>query len=244
VTLLNFSTARISREAAKNAKETIFDFAASRLRVRQNRELLNFALLNHPLAPSQRPPGRSTQSRSTFSPVPTKRTGTPSSLLDAEDWPRPCWCRPAWSGSMPVTPALSWKALACAMAFCPVEASSTSSVFVRGAVHLLARHRVCTFSSSFIRLYFVCKRPAVSTSSRVRLAALLAGADRVEDHRARVGARLVGDHLDVGALAPHFQLVDSGRAEGVGRAQHAPCSPRLLDSRPPSCRCWSSCPTR
>ena len=27
--------------AAKNAKETIFNFAASRLRVRQNRELLN-----------------------------------------------------------------------------------------------------------------------------------------------------------------------------------------------------------
>ena len=37
-----FSTSRILREAPKNAKETILTFAASRLRVRQNRELLQF----------------------------------------------------------------------------------------------------------------------------------------------------------------------------------------------------------
>jgi len=38
----NSSTSRISREAAKNAQETIFNFAPSRLRVRQDRELLSF----------------------------------------------------------------------------------------------------------------------------------------------------------------------------------------------------------
>jgi hypothetical protein len=51
------STSRISREAAKNAKETISNFAASRLRVRQNRELLNpYSLLSNLCQKANTPP--------------------------------------------------------------------------------------------------------------------------------------------------------------------------------------------
>ena len=38
----------------------------------------------------------------------------------------------------------------------------------------------------------------------------LAGADRVVDHRSRVGTRLVGDDRYVGPLSPNLELVDGG----------------------------------
>ena len=47
----------------------------------------------------------------------------------------------------------------------------------------------------------------------------LGGLQRVEDHRARIGAGRLLDHVGGSARAPYLQLLDGGGAEGVGRAQ-------------------------
>jgi hypothetical protein len=57
------------------------------------------------------------------------------------------------------------KCLAWEMAFCPVEASSTNSTSWGARWTCLAATRPI-FSNSFIKLYFVCRRPAVSTINR------------------------------------------------------------------------------
>ena len=45
------------------------------------------------------------------------------------------------------------------------------------------------------------------------------GLQRVEEHGAGIAARALADHVGLGALAPDFQLLDGGGAEGVGGAQ-------------------------
>ena len=61
-------------------------------------------------------------------------------------------------------------------------------------------------------------------------AAALGALDGVVAHAGRIAAALAGDHLDVRALRPHFQLLDGRRAERVGAAEddRATCVGRLL----------------
>ena len=47
------------------------------------------------------------------------------------------------------------------------------------------------------------------------------GLQGIEEHGRRISSRFRLDHFGAGALAPNFQLLDGGGAEGVGRAhQH------------------------
>src|SRR5215475_14423379 len=98
---------------------------------------------------------------SIFSPTPTKRIGILSSFAMAVTTP-PFAVPSSFVRTRPVTPALFVNSLACVRPFCPVVASSTSrtSCGAPGTSRLAMRF---IFSSSAIRLCFVCSRPAVST---------------------------------------------------------------------------------
>src|SRR6476660_4365469 len=95
----------------------------------------------------------------------------------------------------PLTPTAAENCCACASAFWPWLASSTSSTScgALGSTRWITRR---TFFSSSIRCDWLCRRPAVSASS-------------TSQPRAR-------------ALRPHLELLDGGGAEGVaGGQQHA-----------------------
>ena len=98
------------------------------------------------------------------SPTPTKRTGRPSSCLMATVIP-PFAVPSSFVRTTPVSPADSPNTRACAMAFCPVVASSTrsTSVCTPGSSRAITRR---IFSSSLIRFFLLCKRPAVSHRSK------------------------------------------------------------------------------
>ena len=92
----------------------------------------------------------------------------------------------------------------------------TSTVYTGSFERL--RTTFTTFASSRMRSAEVCRRPAVSMSTRSAPSAS-ARSMRVVAHACRVGAALARDHLHVGAARPHLQLLDGGGAERVGAAQ-------------------------
>src|SRR6185312_2708344 len=98
---------------------------------------------------------------STFSPTPIKRIGSANSRAIATITP-PFAVPSSLVRTMPVTPEVSVNFRACSSPFWPVVASSTSNTscgasgITRDAVRRI-------FSSSAMRLAFVCRRPAVST---------------------------------------------------------------------------------
>ena len=65
---------------------------------------------------------------------------------------------------------------------------------------------------------------AVQPSGRVGKqhidATRLRGFERIEDHRARIGAGLLGAEQRAGALGPDVQLLDRGGAESVAGGEH------------------------
>ena len=61
--------------------------------------------------------------------------------------------------------------------------------------------------------------------------AALGRRERVEDHRARVRALLMRDHIDAGPLAPLLKLVDRRRSESVGRSQDELLALRSINVR-------------
>ena len=74
-------------------------------------------------------------------------------------------------------------------------------------------------------------------------AARLRRLQRIEDHRARIGAGLLRAEQRAGAFGPDVQLLDRGGAKGIAGGQHH--APALLAQlRAPACRCWWSCPSR
>src|SRR6478609_3742823 len=124
----------------------------------------------------------------------------------------------------PVTPTAAENCCACASAFWPWLASSTSSTScgALGSTRWMTRR---TFFSSSIRCAWLCRRPAVS--------AMTTSLPRIEHHRTRIRPGHLRDEAGGGALGPHLQLLDSRGAEGVPRGQqHAPAlllaAPRQL----------------
>ncbi len=75
--------------------------------------------------------------------------------------------------TMPVTPAVFKNCRACSRPFCPVTASTTSSVSC-GAPSTSRPATRFIFSSSAIRFDLLCRRPAVSTMSTSDLRAFAA----------------------------------------------------------------------
>ena len=62
-----------------------------------------------------------------------------------------------------------------------------------------------------------------------RIAALrLAGRDRVEHDRRRIGAFARAHHVDAGAPRPDLELLDGRGAKGIGGADQRPLALRLL----------------
>ena len=78
------------------------------------------------------------------------------------------------------------------------------------------------FPSSSIRLWRVWMRPAVSQMRNWAFVGdgFLMG---VEADGRRIGVGISGDDRDVEALAPAFELLDGGGAEGVGGGEHDAC---------------------
>ena len=119
--------------------------------------------------------------------------------------------------TMPVTPEVSVNLRACSRPFCPVVASSTSSTSCGasgitrdgGAAHLFQLRHQIGFGL----------QAAGGIDDDVIDFARFGGLERVEHHGAGIGAGVLADHLGVGALAPDFELLDGGGAEGVGGAE-------------------------
>ncbi len=63
---------------------------------------------------------------------------------------------------------------------------------------------------------------------QIRLAALLAGPNGVEEHRGRVRARGLGDDVHAGPLGPDAQLIDGRGPEGVPGAEDHLAPPLLV----------------
>ena len=127
--------------------------------------------------------------------------------------------------TMPVTPSASLNCRACASAFWPWLASSTSRTSCGAAASSRPITRF-TFLSSSIRLALRVQTSGGIGDQDVD-AARLRRLHRVEDDRRRIGAGRLGDHRHVVALAPDLQLLDRGGAERVaGGEQHLqPSSP-------------------
>ena len=124
----------------------------------------------------------------------------------------------------PVTPARVPKISTWLSAFCPVVASSVSST-VCGAVGSSFWMTRTIFSSSAISSSLFCSRPAVSMMSTSAPSAF-ASLQRVEGEAGGVGARLAGDDVRAGPLAPDLQLLDRGGAERVAGGEPRRSAPR------------------
>ena len=118
----------------------------------------------------------------------------------------------------PVTPTAAWNSRACASAFCPWLASSTSSTSsgAAGSTRVSTRR---TFLSSSIRCVWLCRRPAVSAISTSMPCACAA---RSASNTTAPGSAPAACCTIVGAAAfgPDVELFGGGGAEGVAGRQH------------------------
>ena len=193
--------------------------------LRSGIELLLFAVMSVSSTPISSPTmaraeiarGETARRSSTPSPTPMKCTGRPNFAAIATRMP-PRAVPSSLVMTRPVTPAILPKISTWVSAFWPTVASSTSSTAC-GAVGSTFFITRTIFSSSPISSARFCRRPAVSTSS-TSTPSRLRGGERVEGKAGRIGARLARDHAGAGALAPDFQLLDGGGAEGVAGRQH------------------------
>ena len=101
--------------------------------------------------------------------------------------------------------------------------------FVRRALDFARRRCARILSSSVIRLTRVCSRPAVSTRIDVALARL-AGRDRVEHDRRRIGAVLRADEVDAGARRPDLAAARRPPRGTCRPRRSAACCPASLSS--------------
>ena len=109
------------------------------------------------------------------SPRPTNFTGTPSSCAMATQMP-PLAVPSSFVRMMPVRPAVSRNTFACCKPFCPVVASSTSSVSL--AASGVSRSMILrSFASSCIRFALLCRRPAVSQNTTSTFLAFAAASE-------------------------------------------------------------------
>jgi hypothetical protein len=76
-----------------------------------------------------------------------------------------------------------------------------------------------TFSSSAISSVRFC-RPTGGVDEQHVDALLLRLRQRIEGKARRIGALRAGDDRRAGALAPHFELLDGGGAEGIAGGEH------------------------
>ena len=110
--------------------------------------------------------------------------------------------------------------------FCPTVASRTSSTSCGApSTSRAATRRI--LSSSVIRFTRVCSRPGGVDQHDVALARL-AGGDRVEHDRRRIGAGPRADDVDAGARRPDLELLDGRGAKRVGGANQRRLA-RVLD---------------
>ena len=166
---------------------------------------------------STKAPASNSPKSSAFSPMPMKRIGSCSASAIASTMP-PFAVPSSLVSTRPVTPTASWNCTACASAFWPWLASSTSSTSC-GAV---GSSRVEHALDLLQLLHQVALRvqAAGGVGDQHVDAARLRRLQRVEDHRGRVRARGLRDDRHAVALAPDLQLLDGGGAERVARGEH------------------------
>ena len=152
-----------------------------------------------------------------LSPTPMAWIGRPKRSASATSTP-PLAVPSSLVITRPVTSAILRKISTWESAFCPVVASSTSSVLC-GASGSRLRITRTILASSAIRSSRFCSRPAVSMSRR---SAPSASARAMASKARLAGSEPCGGghHRHAGALAPDLQLLDGGGAEGVAGGDH------------------------
>ena len=175
----------------------------------------------------RRGPGRARRRRTTprrtrRSPRPTRRC--PGSEPGCRSWSAMASTMPplavpsSFVSTRPVTPSASLNWRACASAFWPWPASSTSSTSC-GALRVEPAEHALHLAELLHQVHLRVQPSRRVGDEHVR-AARLRGLHGVEDHGRGIGARGLRDHRHAVALAPDLQLLDRRRAEGVACGEH------------------------